>query len=562
MVFERQAEAGNLSSITLFNAKSEAASPISPSTARNSLDKAPHASALTLTNPGGDEDVELAAKNTSGKTSTEPPYHIFSHRQKWQLVLLVSIAGAFSPLSSNIYFPAIDTISSQLHVSASLVALTITVYLIVQGISPSIWGPMSDTSGRRITFVITLTIYAAANLALAFTANFPMLVVLRGVQALGSAATISISVGVIGDMACPEERGGFVGTNAGIRMIGQAVGPVIGGLLNSKWGFRSIFWLLFVQSIIVLVLLLVFLPETQRQLAGNGSIPLRGFHKPWLYYLRPPKSWATTKSSEPPASKIPRISLKSTLVPLTYVFQKDIFVLLAWGSLIYTLWSMVTSSTTTVLLHSFPSLTQWQIGLCFLPNGAGCVLGSLFTGRLLDRTFKRIQSEYKIKHGLPDSVNIKNIPDFPIERTRLQFMPYFSLSFIICVALYGPSFELNDLRRYFAANLVASLGLQFMIAFTSTAIFNINSTMLVDCFPNGSASATATNNLVRCLVGAAGVSVIQPLIAAVRVRNAFLILTGVVVLFLPLVWVQWQYCGKWRQERVRRESEKSRTVEK
>lgn len=76
---------------------------------------------------------------------------------------------------------------------------------------------MSDTSGRRITFVITLTIYAAANLALAFTANFPMLVVLRGVQALGSAATISISVGVIGDMACPEERGGFVGTNAGIR---------------------------------------------------------------------------------------------------------------------------------------------------------------------------------------------------------------------------------------------------------------------------------------------------------------------------------------------------------
>ncbi|EGD99706.1 hypothetical protein TESG_07047 [Trichophyton tonsurans CBS 112818] len=562
MVFERQTEAGNLSSITLTNAKTEVTSPTSPSTARNSLDKVPHASALTLTNPNGDKDVELAAKNTSSKISFELPYHIFSHRQKWQLVLIVSIAGAFSPLSSNIYFPAIDTISSQLHVSASLVALTITVYLIVQGISPSIWGPMSDTSGRRITFVITLTIYAAANLALAFTANFPMLVVLRGVQALGSAATISISVGVIGDMACPEERGGFVGTNAGIRMIGQAIGPVIGGLLNSKWGFRSIFWLLFVQSIIVLLLLLVFLPETQRQLAGNGSIPLRGFHKPWLYYLRPPKSWVTTEGREPPASKIPRISLKSTLVPLTYVFQKDMFVLLAWGSLIYTVWSMVTSSTTTVLLHSFPSLTQWQIGLCFLPNGAGCVLGSLFTGRLLDRTFKRIQSEYKRQHGLSDTVKIKNIPDFPIERTRLQFMPYFSLSFIICVALYGPSFELNDSRRYFAANLVASLGLQFMIAFTSTAIFNINSTMLVDCFPNGSASATATNNLARCLMGAAGVSVIQPLIGAVRVRNAFLILTGVVVLFLPLVWVQWQYCGKWRQERVRRESEKSRTVKK
>ncbi|KAF3897800.1 hypothetical protein GTR04_3433 [Trichophyton interdigitale] len=68
MVFERQTEAGNLSSITLTNAKTEVTSPTSPSTARNSLDKVPHASALTLTNPNGD-DVELAAKNTSSKTS-------------------------------------------------------------------------------------------------------------------------------------------------------------------------------------------------------------------------------------------------------------------------------------------------------------------------------------------------------------------------------------------------------------------------------------------------------------------------------------------------------------
>ncbi|KAF3480569.1 uncharacterized protein GIQ15_05916 [Arthroderma uncinatum] len=560
MIFERQAMAGNLSSTTLTRANDDFTSP--PPTARDSLGKEPHVSSLALTRRNSDEDIELAAMGTPDKPSTEPPYHIFSHRQKWQLVYIVSIAGAFSPLSSNIYFPAIDTISSELRVSASLVALTITVYLIVQGISPSIWGPMSDTSGRRITFLITLTIYAAANLALAFTVDFPMLLVLRGVQALGSAATISISVGVIGDMACPEERGGFVGANAGIRMIGQAVGPVIGGLLNSKWGFRSIFWLLFVQSVIVLLLLLVLLPETQRQLAGNGSIPLSGLHKPLLYYLRPPPSWASARTERTPVSKTPRMSLKSMLVPLTYVFQKDIFVLLAWGSLVYTIWSMATSSTTTVLLHSFPSLTQWQIGLCFLPNGAGCVLGSIFTGWLLDRTFKRAQSEYKIQHGLPETMNIKNIPEFPIERSRLRYMPYFSVSFIICVALYGPSFELNDLNRYFAANLVASLGLQLMIAFTATAIFNINSTMLVDCFPNGSASATATNNLVRCLVGAAGVSVIQPLIDAVRVRNAFLILTGVVVLFLPLIWVQWKYCGKWRLERTLRETEKARAAKK
>jgi MFS family permease len=149
----------------------------------------------------------------------DPPYHILSKKQKWNLVVFVSMAGAFSPLSSNIYFPAIDTISTDLGVSATLVALTITVYMVAQGIAPSVFGTFSDTCGRRLTFTISLTIYTVANLALAFTSSYPMLMVLRGLQAAGSAATISISAGVIADIACPGERGGFMGTNAGVRYV-------------------------------------------------------------------------------------------------------------------------------------------------------------------------------------------------------------------------------------------------------------------------------------------------------------------------------------------------------
>ncbi|KPM41931.1 hypothetical protein AK830_g4634 [Neonectria ditissima] len=486
-------------------------------------------------------------------TENDIPYHVFSKAQKWNIVYLVSLAGSFSPLSSNIYFPAINTISSDLGVNSSLVALTITVYMIVQGIAPPLFGAVSDTSGRRITFVVLLVVYTAANLGLSFTANYPMLLALRGLQAAGSAATISISTGVIADMALPSERGSFIGTNAGIRMIGQAIGPVIGGVLNSAWGFRSIFWMLFAFALLVLILLLIFLPETQRKIAGNGSIPLTGFHKPWIYLVWPPKEWATSTKSERP--QVTPFSLGKILVPLKYVFEKDIFVLLSWGALVYTLWSMVTSSTTTVLLRTFPSLNQWQVGLCFLPNGVGCVLGSVTTGRLLDRTFKQVEAQYKKQHGL-EALDLKSAHNFPFERARLPLMPYFSVAFIVSMALYGPSYELNDLRRYFAANLVASLGLQFMIAFTATAILSINSTMLVDAFPESSAGATATNNLCRCLIGAVGVSVIQPLIHAVKIRNAFLILTGVVVLFSPLIWVQWKFCPKWRLERERKAAER------
>ncbi|RJE23169.1 Sugar and other transporter [Aspergillus sclerotialis] len=493
-----------------------------------------------------------SVSETTGPREQDPPYHILSKQQKWNLVIFVSLAGSFSPLSSNIYFPALETISKDIGVNATLVALTVTVYMIVQGIAPSLFAAISDTCGRRLTFTISLTIYTAANLALAFTANYPMLMVLRGLQAAGSAATISVSAGVIADIAYPGERGGFMGTNAGLRMCGQAIGPILGGGLNNAWGFRSIFWFLFSLSAIVLCVLLIFLPETQRSIAGNGSIPLSGFQRPLAYMIRAPSAWSEHGGTPEPSKARPKISWKKAFSPLKYILEKDIAALLAWGAVAYTAWSMVTSSTTHMLLYGFPYLAQWQIGLCFLPNGLGCVCGSLSTGWLLDQSFKQVQVRYRRERGIPAEENVLHRSDFPYIEGRLRLMPLFSIGLIISLALYGPSFEFNDLRREFGPNLAAPLILQFIIAFTSTSIFNVNSTVLIDCFPDRPASATALNNLCRCLLGAAGVSAIQPMIGAVRVMKAFLIVTGIVVACTPLVWAQWRWGEKWRKERQKR----------
>ena len=176
-----------------------------------------HSSTLHLSWGSQNQSANTTDVEAGRASRDESPYHVFSKRHKWFLVCLASLAGCLSPLSSNIYFPAITSISSDLGVSTSQVALTITVYMVVQGISPSLFGAISDAAGRRLTLVMALAIYTAANLGLAFTLNFPMLLVLRGVQAAGSASTISISVGVISDIATPGERGGFMGTNSGMR---------------------------------------------------------------------------------------------------------------------------------------------------------------------------------------------------------------------------------------------------------------------------------------------------------------------------------------------------------
>lgn len=82
--------------------------------------------------------------------------------------------------------------SQDLNVSLSSVNLTITSYLIVQGISPLIWGSLSDALGRRPIYLASFTVYIISNIALSFSPNFPVLLVFRALQAAGSASTVSI----------------------------------------------------------------------------------------------------------------------------------------------------------------------------------------------------------------------------------------------------------------------------------------------------------------------------------------------------------------------------------
>lgn len=71
---------------------------------------------------------------------------------------------------------------------------SITSYLVLQGLGPLVWGPMSDTWGRRPVYLMSFTTYIGANILLGFTPNYATLLAGRAIQSLGSAATVSIGM--------------------------------------------------------------------------------------------------------------------------------------------------------------------------------------------------------------------------------------------------------------------------------------------------------------------------------------------------------------------------------
>ncbi|KFG84450.1 hypothetical protein MANI_004149 [Metarhizium anisopliae] len=460
-----------------------------------------------------------------------PPFHVFSRRRKWFIIVTIGVAGLFSGLSSNIYLPSLAAIAKRfkdLQVSLGDVSLTITTYLVVQGVSPLFWGSLSDTLGRRPIYIYSFSVYIVSNIVLSLSPNFPVLLVFRGLQAAGSASTVSI-----------------------VRNFSIAVGPVIGGLLANFLGFRSVFVFLLVTSSLVLATIVVFLPETLRTIAGNGSLRLSGIHQPLIRRFVKEKHPLEEPDYMGPR---PKVTLATFLRPLALLGQKDILVSLVFGGTVYTVWSMVVASTTGLFKDLF-QLNDLLLGLVFLPNGLGTIVGSAIAGKLMTREFVRSERIYLQRYpsATPPSKNKKDLPpNFPIEHARLRHAPWISALFIVATALYGftvlPAAQLSIVAR--PGWIAVPLALQFLIAATSNAVFAINTTLVADLCPGMGASATAINNLVRCGMGAVGVGLVDSMLGALGAAATFLGLGILTVGIGVLLYIEWIWGMQWRSERL------------
>ena len=148
-------------------------------------------------------DATMECQVPHSPTQGQPVlYTVFSSQHRTWMIFVVAFAGWFSTLSSFIYFPAISTLARGLHTSVQTINLTVTAYLVVAGIAPSIVGNFADSIGRRPIFLITLSLYVISNVGLALQRSFTALLLLRMVQSAGISGILHESLWSAGDLGC------------------------------------------------------------------------------------------------------------------------------------------------------------------------------------------------------------------------------------------------------------------------------------------------------------------------------------------------------------------------
>jgi hypothetical protein len=76
------------------------------------------------------KDNKIREKPETNDSASDPAYSVFSKREKIFIAIMASVSTFFSPLSANIYFPALNTIAVDLQISDTLVNLTVTTYMV------------------------------------------------------------------------------------------------------------------------------------------------------------------------------------------------------------------------------------------------------------------------------------------------------------------------------------------------------------------------------------------------------------------------------------------------
>ncbi len=190
----------------------------------------------------------------------------------FRMALILGLLSAVGPFAIDMYLPALPQVAEDLGTTEAGAALTLTSYFIVFGFAQMIYGPMADALGRKRPMMIGLAIFLAATIASALAPDLGWLIAARGAQGLGAASLMAVPRAVIRDKASGPEAARMMAAVMIVISVSPMLAPMTGSLILLWGGWREIFAVLAVASLISLSLVIFALPET---LATEDRRPVR-----------------------------------------------------------------------------------------------------------------------------------------------------------------------------------------------------------------------------------------------------------------------------------------------
>ncbi|MBL6615559.1 MAG: Bcr/CflA family multidrug efflux MFS transporter [Reyranella sp.] len=180
------------------------------------------------------------------------------------LLAVLALLSSFTPLSIDMYLPALPVIAVDLRGTAGDIQLTLSAFMIAFGAGQIFYGPAGDRFGRRPVILSGLVVYILASIGCGFAAEAGQLVLLRFLQGLAACGGVVLARTMVRDLAEKDQAARAMSLMMACTSIAPMLAPLIGGQVLWFLGWRAIFWTLASIGLFALVAAFFRLPETLR----------------------------------------------------------------------------------------------------------------------------------------------------------------------------------------------------------------------------------------------------------------------------------------------------------
>lgn len=153
----------------------------------------------------------------------------------------IALASALVPLNSTMIAVALPDIARHFDITKSHASVLITLYLVAMLVGQPLAGRVGDALGARRLATIAVSGFGVCSLGAMVAPSFGVLVGLRALQAACAAALSPSVQAMLREVVPASERGRAFGLQSSVIGVGAGLGPVIGGLAISAFGWRAIF---------------------------------------------------------------------------------------------------------------------------------------------------------------------------------------------------------------------------------------------------------------------------------------------------------------------------------
>ena len=178
----------------------------------------------------------------------------------------------FIPLSTDLYLPALPTMSTYFHVSSALTNLTLVSFFFFYAVGTLFWGPMSDKYGRKKILLIGTIFYVFASAACAASLNVYMLIAARIVQGIGAGAITAVSMALIKDCFSGKQRETILAIVQSVAGLAPMIAPVLGAILLQFTDWRGSFIVLTVVGLLCLLLAFLYQETLSDEERYEGTV--------------------------------------------------------------------------------------------------------------------------------------------------------------------------------------------------------------------------------------------------------------------------------------------------